>query len=133
MAREVTMRRLLRWFPVAWAAGAYLVMLWLPAYGWEQDTQTAGGAEIRTAGRATLAAVNGPRVYLILAVPVLAAALAALPWPARFRQPAAVAGAVIVGAFAMLGAASVGLFFLPSAVGLIALAQAAEPSSRPAT
>ena len=128
------MRLLLRWFPLAWAAGAYLVLLWLPAYGWERVTQTAGGAELRTAGRATLAAVNGPRVYLTLAVPLVAAAVAALPWPVRFRQPAAVAGAVIIGAFAVLGMASVGMFFLPSAVGLIALAtQATEPSSRPAT
>ena len=127
------MRQLLRWFPLAWAAGAYLVLLWLPAYRWERVTQTAGGAEIREAGRATLVAGNGPRVYLILAVPVVAAALAALPWPAQFRQPAAVAGAVVVGAFVMLGMASVGMFFLPSALGLIALAHAAEASSRPAT
>jgi hypothetical protein len=126
------MRRLLRWFPVAWAAGVYVVMLWLPAYSWEGDTQTAGGTELRTSGHATLASVNGSRVYLILAVPVIVAGLAALPWPARLRQPVAVAGAVIVGAFVVLGAASVGLFFLPSAVGLIALAQALEPSSQPA-
>ena len=126
------MRRLLRWFPVVWAAGVYVVMLWLPAYSWEGDTLTAGGAEVRSSGHATLAAVNGPRLYLILAVPVVAAALAALPWPARFRQPAAVAATVIVGAVVLLGMASVGLFFLPSAVGLIALAQAVEPSSRPA-
>lgn len=86
-----------------------------------------------TTGRATLAAVNGPRVYLILALPVVAAALAALPWPARFRQPPAVTGAVITGAFVALGMASVGMFFLPSALGLIALARAADPSSRPAT
>jgi hypothetical protein len=125
------MRRLVRWFPVAWAAGAYLVLVWLPTYGWERSTQTAGGAEIRTTGRATLAAVNGARVYLILAVPVIVAALAALPWPARFRQSAAVAGALITGAFVVLGMASVGLFFLPTAVGLIALA--AELSPRPAT
>jgi hypothetical protein len=44
-----------------------------------------------------------------------------------------VAGAVIVGGFVVLGMASVGIFFLPSAVGLIALAQAVEPPSRPAT
>jgi hypothetical protein len=124
------MQRLVRWFPVVWAAGTYLVLVWLPAYGWERSTQTSGGAEIRTTGRATLAAVNGPKVYVILAVPVIVAALAALPWPARVRQPAAVAGALVTGAFVVLGAASVGLFFLPSAVGLVALAQAAEPSSR---
>jgi hypothetical protein len=110
-----------------------VALLWLPAYRWEGNTQIASGPEIRTAGRATLAAVNGPRVYLILAIPVVAAALAALPWPARFRRPAAVAGAVIAGGFVALGMASVGLFFLPSAVGLIALAHAVGPSSRPAT
>ena len=127
------MRRLLRWFPLAWSAGVYFVLLWLPTYGWERSTPVAGGAEVRTTGRTTLTAVNGPRVYLILAIPVVAAALAALSWPARFRQPAAIAAAVVTGAFAALGMASVGMFFLPSAVGLIALASAAEPSSRPAT
>jgi hypothetical protein len=103
-------------------------MLWLPTYSWEGDTMTSGGTEVRTSGHATLAAVNGSRVYLILAFPVVVAGLAALPWPARFRQPVAVAGAVIVGGFVVLGIMSVGLFFLPSAVGLIAFAQAVEPS-----
>src|SRR5688572_18752543 len=111
------MQRLLRWFPVAWAAGAYLVLLRLPMYGWARSTQTVGGAEIRSAGRATLAAVNGRVVYLTLAIPVLAAALAALPWPARLRRRAAICGAVIASAFVLLGLMSVGPFFLPSAVG----------------
>ena len=126
------MRRFLRWFPVTWAVGVYAAMLWLPTYSWEGDTMTSSGTEVRTSGHATLAAVNGSRVYLSLAVPVVVAALAALPWPARFRQPVAVAGAVIVGAFVVLGAASVGLFFLPSAVGLIALAQSVESAPQPA-
>ncbi len=74
-----------------------------------RHTEAAGSAEIRTAGRATLVAVNGPRVSLILAVPVLAAALASLPWPARFRQPSAVAGAVIVGGFVPIRALDVAI------------------------
>ena len=127
------MQRLLRWFPLAWAAGAYLVLLWLPTYSWVSDTMSTDASEVRTAGRATLVAVNGPRVYLILAVPVLASALAALPWPPKVRRPAAIAGAVTAGAFVVLGMASVGMFFLPSALGLIALAQATDRSSRPAT
>jgi thiol:disulfide interchange protein len=124
------MQRLLRWFPLAWAAGAYFVLLWLPTYSQVSDTMSTDGTEIRTAGHATLVAVNGPRVYLILAVPVLAAALAALPWPARLRRPAAIAGAVIAGVFVVLGMMSVGMFFLPSAIGLIALAQATGSTSR---
>ena len=127
------MQRLLRWFPVAWAAGAYLVLLWVPTYTWVSDTMSTDGSEMRNAGRATLVAVNGPRIYLILAVPVLASALAALPWPPKVRRPAAIAGAVIAGVFVVLGMLSVGIFFLPSVLGLIALAQASGPSSRPAT
>ena len=126
------MQRILRWFAVAWAFGAYVVLLWLPMSGWAQSTQTIGGPEIRTAGRATLAASNGPEVYLTLAIPVLAASLGALPWPAEFRRPAAIAGAVIASAFVVLGMLSVGMFFFPSAIALIALA-GARPSSRPAT
>jgi thiol:disulfide interchange protein len=127
------MQRLLRWFSVAWALGAYVVLLWLPLYGWAQNTQTVGGPDIRTAGRATLAAVNGRGVYLTLAIPVVAAVLAALPWPARLRRPTAIACAVIASAFVVLGLMSVGMFFLPSAVALIALTRRTQPSSRPVT
>ena len=127
------MQRPLRWFPVAWAVGAYVVLLWLPAYSQVTDTMSSdGSAEIRSTGHATLVAVNGPRVYLILAVPVVASALVALPWPASLRRPIAVVAAAIATAFVVLAMLSVGMYFLPSAVALIALATAAPPSSRPA-
>jgi hypothetical protein len=118
------LQRFLRWFPVAWAAGAYVVLLRLPAYATATNTTTAGGPEVRTTGHATLVEANGPRVYLILAVPVLVSLLAALPWPAGLRRPVVVGAALLSSAFVVLGMASVGLFFLPSAVGLIALAVA---------
>ena len=127
------MRRLLRWFPLAWAAGAYLILSWIPTYSQASHTMSTDGAEVRTVRRATLAAVNGPRVYLTLAVPVLAAVLAALPLPVRLRRRAVIGGAVISGAFVLLGMMSVGMFFLPSTLGLIALAQFRDPSSHPAT
>jgi len=91
------------------------------------------GSEIRTGGHATLGAVNGAGVYLTIAVPVLASALAVLPWPAGLRRPADIVGATIATAFVVLGMASVGMFFAPSALGLIVLATAARPSSRSAT
>jgi hypothetical protein len=125
------MRPLLRWFPLAWAAAVYGVLLWIPTYSSERVSQTSGGVAVRTTGHATLAAVNGAKVYLILAVPVIAAALGALAWPVRLRRPAAIAGAVIASGFVILGMASVGLFFTPSALGLVALASVADPSSRP--
>ena len=127
------MQRVLRWFAVAWALGVYVALLWLPAYGWARSTQTVGGPEIRSAGRATFAAVNGREIYLTLAIPVLAAVLAVLPWPTELRQPAAIGGAVLATAFVVLGMMSVGMFFFPSAIALIALALAARPSSPPAT
>ena len=77
--------------------------------------------------------MNGSRLYVTLAIPVVAAALAALPWPAGLRRPAAIGGAVVASAFVVLGMLSVGMFFFPSALALIALAQRPDPSSRPAT
>jgi hypothetical protein len=127
------MGQFLRWFPLAWASGAYLVLFWIPTYGQVLDIVSSDGVGIHTIGHATLAAVNGPRVYLILAIPLFAAALSALPWPATLRRPAAIGCAVISGAFVLLGMMSVGMFFLPSTLGLIALAQLASPSSRLAT
>jgi hypothetical protein len=72
-------------------------------------------------------------VYLILAVPVLASALVAVPWPANFRRPVAVVAAALAAPFVVLGMLTVGMFFLPRALALVALATAAQPSSRPAT
>ena len=58
-----------------------------------------------------------------LAIPVLAAALPAVPWPSTLRRPAVTGGAVISGVFALVGIMSIGVFFLPSTLALIALAQ----------
>ena len=64
------MQRLLRAFAVAWAFGAYAILLWLPVYGWERTTvDVGGGPEIHSAGRATLAAVNGPIVLALATGP----------------------------------------------------------------
>ena len=127
------MRRLLRWFPVAWATGIYLLLLLLPVYSQVSTTISSDGSATRATGRATLAAVNGPEVYLTLAVPVLAAALAVLPWPAALRRPADIVGAATAAAFVVLGMASIGVFFIPCAVALVALALRDRPASRPAT
>jgi hypothetical protein len=126
------MPRLLRWFPVAWAAGVYVVLLRLPVYTQMSDTMDANGSETLSTSHATLAAVNGPRVYLLLAVPVLASALAALPWPPKLRQPADIIGTVIASAFVVLSLPSVGMFFIPSAVALFGLVAEATRASPPA-
>jgi len=104
-----------------------VTLLTLPVYSVLRDAETAAGAEFRHAGRATLAAVNGSGVYLLLAIPLVAAALPVLPWPARLQRSATIVGAAIVCAFVVLGMASVGLFFLPCPLALFALATRSGP------
>ena len=127
------MPRISRWFPLAWAVVAYGVLVAVPVHSGRYDSHTSGGAEVHAVTRATLAAINGQRVYLLLMIPVVAAALPALPWPPTLRRPAAIAGATIVTAFIVYGMATVGLFFLPCAFALVLLAQRTRSSSRPAT
>ena len=130
--RGATRERVLRWFALAWAGAAYVALLWLPTYGEIRETISPTGVHTVSRGSATLLAVNGPRVYGILAVPVLAALLSILPWPGRIRRASVITAAVLASAFVALGMASVGLFFLPSAVALVVAARAAEQAARPA-
>jgi hypothetical protein len=75
--------------------------------------------------------VNGSRVELILAVPVLAALITLLPWPVRLQGVARVVGACVSGVFAFVASASVGTFFLPSALVLVLAALPIGWASRP--
>jgi hypothetical protein len=105
-----------------------LTLLGLPVYGQQRETVGSDGTRMFTTSNATLAAVNGPHVYVIVGVPLLAALLTVLPWPAKFRRPADLIGAGIISAFVIVGLATVGVFFLPSAAALFGAA-AAERSS----
>jgi hypothetical protein len=116
------MRTFLRWFAVIWAGGVYLFLLVVPMYSQVSNTVTADGSSTMISGRATLVSVNGSRVYLVLAVPLLAALLTLLPWPDTLRKVADVAGAVVATAFVVLGMMSVGLLFVPTAGALISVA-----------
>jgi hypothetical protein len=123
---------LLRWFALVWASAGYVALLWLPAYSQARDTISPAGVHTITRGRTTLGAVNGPKVYRILAVPVIAALLPVLPWPRRFRRGSLIVGAVLETAFVALGLASVGLFFFPSALALgVAAILARNPNEVP--
>ena len=87
------------------AVSAALLLLPLSA---EQSTG-------RAARSRTLLAGEGPAVILPLAVPVLVCAVPVLA-PARRRRAAALASAAFLAAGALLSVASVGLFYVPSAV-----------------
>lgn len=82
------------------------------------------GPEICTTGRESLIENGGIGAVAILAIPV---ALAAVPvvFP---RRAVAIAVAVVLSALTLLGAASIGLFFLPAAA--LSWIAVANPSGR---
>jgi hypothetical protein len=116
------MERILRRLALVASLGA-IALLWLmPMYAFQAVSETVDGEASTSAGTDTLIAVNGYAVLGVLAIPVLAALNAVLRWPARYRRAADVFGAVVTLAFCVLGALTVGLFFLPTATILLVLA-----------
>lgn len=64
--------------------------------------------------RATLGEVNGAKVFLLLAIPVFVAGL-----PLLFRlRGVRMLSAVLLFGFVIIGAASIGLFYIPSAIAM---------------
>ncbi len=74
---------------------------------------------VRTVRHATLAEVNGPRIYYILAIPVIVAGVPLLLRANKFR----VLAAVLLTAWVLIGILSVGFYYLPSAVMMILAAR----------
>jgi hypothetical protein len=62
--------------------------------------------------------VEGPRVVIPLSVPVLIAGLGLGLGRSRFRRMAAMAAGWLLFGFVVVGAFSIGLFYLPSAVAM---------------
>lgn len=117
---------------LAWAVGVSLLLLWVPVYA-GAGAAFQSGSEARRAGQMTrqwgrtLSEVNGPEVYLVLAVPV---ALAAMPWfIRRGRAGRAIAwgSGALLGGFVLLAGFTIGLFYVPSAVAVL-FAAAREPA-----
>lgn len=103
------------------AGVASLALAFLPLV----STDSAPGGS----GRQSLVAQEGWAVALALAVPVLVAA-APLLAPARYRRWVTIGSAVLLTAGALISAASVGLFYLPSAALLVMAAiRAGRPSA----
>ena len=102
-----------RWSRVTfWSTLATSAVLTLaPIYATASCGFVVGGTEVCTTGRESLIEHEGFGAVAILAIPVLIAAI-----PAVFpRRAVAVAAAVVLSALTLLGAASIGLFFLPAA------------------
>jgi hypothetical protein len=121
------MQRFLRWFAFVWSAVVYVALLGIPVYSQASDTMSTDGSHVRTVGRATLASVNGAAVYLTIALPVVASALALLPLSGTARRTADIASVLIMAGFVFLGMMSVGILFIPSALALVALTVTPHP------
>jgi hypothetical protein len=67
----------------------------------------------------TMDSVNGPRLYYLLAIPVVIAGVPLLLHARMFR----VLSAVLLVGWVVVGSASVGLFYLPSAAMMILAAR----------
>ena len=130
------MRRFALWFAPVWTAAVAIILLFGPVYGTDSSVRVIApdGVPVaaRTEGWAGLLAVNGPRALGVL-VPVFLAALPLLARRPERRQVVAVVAALLVFGLAFLGAASVGPFFLPTAIALVFGAISADPASRAAS
>jgi hypothetical protein len=116
------MRSILRWFAFVASLGAVALLLVLPFYSGVTESQSVGGPVVRSRHSTTLVGANGVAALLVLAIPVFAAANTLVPWPTGVRRSLDVLSALVTTAFAVLGAFTVGLFFLPTAAALWAVA-----------
>jgi hypothetical protein len=105
-----------------WATGVALFFLFGPVYGTSSSeySLTQAGSQVvnpEVKGHATGLEVNGPQILFVLIIPII---LALLPLASRQHRRASfiVAGALTL-AFCVVGAMSVGMFYLPSALLLL--------------
>ena len=97
------------------AVVASVLSFTLPLYRQQTGFQRLGEPATVQVRRATLSSVNGPSVSYLLAIPVI---IAGVPLLLRFRT-ARIISAVLLMSFAVIGAASIGLFYVPSAIMMI--------------
>lgn len=119
--------RLLRWFALLSALAVPALLVFLPLYRYEQ---VGGDGRTLATGTETLVEANGPYALIVLAIPVLAALCAVLPFPARYRRAADVTSAAIVAASCVLGSMTIGMFFVPAAAALAWIALTGRRTSR---
>ena len=103
---------------LAYTVCASVLFLFAPL-GMEESASSSGVTEQH---RVSLLQMNGSRVVIVLAIPVVFAAV-----PVIFRRSAhartlCVAAAVLLCTYCVLGALSIGLYFAPSAGLMIAAA-----------
>jgi hypothetical protein len=117
-----SLERTLTWCTVALGAIAAVALLFIPVYGSERSIATSNGAQLTQRFRSTLIATNGIDVLFVVLGPVV---LAALPLfrgsPHQKRIRAAMIAVLLIG-FTLVAGFSIGLFYAPSALAMLAVA-----------
>lgn len=131
-----TRSRSLRWNIVAVFLAALTAALaaFLPLGTSVSESVSSDGTIVTTTSHPSLLSNEGPRVLIVLLIPVLVVALPLLFGRHKRAQSARVGVTVILGLLVLLGAASIGMFFLPTLAAMGAsLATAAKPAAPAAT
>ncbi len=106
-----------------WSVAVSLYLLNVPVYSSMSTSATIPITGTNSSvgpitSRSTLMDINGAGILLILAMPTVVA-LIPLLMPATVRRRTAAIAGVLVGVFSFLGAMTVGLFYLPTALLLL--------------
>ena len=103
------------------------VLAILPTSSTASCESVAGGTETCTTGSESLLQSEGASVLVVLAIPAIVAS-AAVVFP---KRGVAIATAVVLSVMTLLGAASLGLFFIPHhGLGLVRGSSTSEPAER---
>jgi hypothetical protein len=116
------------------AAGASLLLLWLPVYATESVVASTGASSVESegsvAGRATLLETNGPGALPPLVVPIALAVVSLLVTGGSKRRVATYVcrGALVL--FVIITGFSSGMFYIPSAIVMMfAIGQQPRPQA----
>ncbi|WP_345750042.1 hypothetical protein [Microbacterium rhizophilus] len=114
-ARRLSPQRILQSVTLALTVVAGLVVLLGPGY----TVATADSSGVQTLRSATVLEELGPGAVLIALVPVGLAAMPLLAGP-RVRQAVTIAAAILLLAWGVLGALTIGIFYAPATLSAIA-------------
>lgn len=110
-----------RWAVAAlvWTVVIGIAWLVVPTGSSSSTTVSSDGTEIIESSRETLLESEGKGVVVVLAVPVLLAGVAVTASRWRHARPVRLVAGGMLMVGCMLGAASIGLFYVPAAFGLL--------------
>ena len=94
---------------------ASVLIFVLPFYKEQVSLQRPGEPSTVHARHSKLSSVNGLSTYFALAIPVI---IAGVPLLVRFRTARTIS-AILLMSYVVIGVASIGLFYFPSAIAMI--------------